>query len=59
MDRKRKERSSSAGEDMLNLRVSAEVATAFRVEAARHKMRQNAFFEEVWRVYLEKRDGDE
>ena len=39
-------------EDLLSLRVPVSVAREFRMEAVRRGMRQNAMFEEMWRVYL-------
>lgn len=44
--------------DLLNLRVSAAVAQAFRLEAVRRHLRQNALFEEMWRVYQEAHDAN-
>ena len=48
---------AQAGEsDLLSLRVSADVAESFRLEAVRRHLRQNALFEEMWRIYCEAHD---
>lgn len=39
--------------DLLNLRVNAVTAEEFRIEAVRRHLRQNALFEEMWRIYQE------
>lgn len=39
---------------LLSLRVSPDLASKFKVEAARRNMRQNRLFEEILTAYLRK-----
>lgn len=42
---------------VLSLRVSTELASKFKVEAARRNMKQNSLFEEIFRIYQEKSES--
>jgi hypothetical protein len=42
---------------LLSLRVEAEVARAFRIEAAARGLPQNELFEELWTLYQDTRRG--
>lgn len=42
---------------LLSLRVPLTVARDFRMEAARRGIRQNALFEDLWRLYQEQSHG--
>jgi hypothetical protein len=41
--------------DVVSLRLSPDLAMAFRLEALSRRMRLNALFEEMWNLYL--KDG--
>ncbi len=54
--RRAKKMASSETLDLLSLRVDSKIAESFRDEATKRKIYQNSLFEEMWRVYVEKRN---
>jgi hypothetical protein len=51
------DKKESPNTDVVSLRLSPELARAFRAEAARRGKRRKALFEEMWELYKEHHRG--